>query len=196
MLVVDDNADMRAYLSRVLGRRFRVRVAASGAEALSAIQVSAPDLVLSDVMMAGLDGFELLRRIRDEPRYAALPVVFLTAQAGSEAELHGLDIGADDYLVKPFSAEDLLGRVAARLAAGVERRHRQAIADLTRELLGAYDIQQAVVAFQTFAARWFSTTNTSLALVDDDSGLARMWHAPGFGRGITAVFPRCRARCP
>ncbi len=103
VLVVDDNPDMRAYVARVLGRRFRVRVADSGSEALSAIDASPPDLVLSDVMMAGIDGFELLRRIRDEPRFSALPVVFLTAQAGSEAELHGLDVGADDYLVKPFS---------------------------------------------------------------------------------------------
>ncbi len=184
VLVVDDNPDMRAYVARVLGRRFRVRTASSGSEALSAIEASPPDLVLSDVMMAGIDGFELLQRLREEPRFAALPVVFLTAQAGSHAELHGLDVGADDYLVKPFSAEDLLGRVSARLSAGVERRHRQAVAELARELLRAHDSQHTVAVFQAFAARWFSAINSSLAVVDDDGGLARMWHAPGFGRGI------------
>ena len=185
MLVVDDNADMRAYVARVLDRRFRVRVAASASEALAMIEASPPDLVLSDVMMAGIDGFELLRRIRTEPRFSALPVVFLTAQAGSEAELHGLDVGADDYLVKPFSADDLLGRVSARLAAGMERRHRQTVADLARELLRASDIQQTVDVFQGFTARSFSAMDTSVAVVSDDAPLAQMWHAPGFGAGIT-----------
>ncbi len=122
VLVVDDNADMRQYLSRLLGVHYRVRTAMDGAAALVAIQSEAPDLVLSDVMMPQIDGFELIRRIRADSRTASIPVILLSARAGEECRVDGLQAGADDYLVKPFSARELLARVSAHLQMANLRR--------------------------------------------------------------------------
>ena len=82
ILLVDDNADMRTYLARLLGREHEVRTAADGWQALQRIDDGIPDLVLTDAMMARMDGFELLRRLRLEPATAALPVIMLSANAG------------------------------------------------------------------------------------------------------------------
>ena len=120
VLVVDDNADMRAYLTRLLGPHWTVRTAANGEEALAAVAERAPDLVLTDVMMPRIDGFELLRRLRAGPATRSVPVIMLTARAGQEASVEGLQVGADDYLAKPFRAAELLARVRVVLerAAG------------------------------------------------------------------------------
>ncbi|HET8949990.1 MAG TPA: ATP-binding protein, partial [Solirubrobacteraceae bacterium] len=103
VLVVDDNADLRLYLTRLLEDEYAVRTATDGEDALAQIAERPPDLVLTDVMMPGVDGFELLARLRDDPRTQRLPVIMLSARAGEEATVEGLDAGADDYLVKPFS---------------------------------------------------------------------------------------------
>ncbi len=116
ILVADDNADMRDYLVRLLGDRWEVEAAADGRTALAAILEHPPDLVLADVMMPGLDGFELLRALRTHPRTGTLPVMLVSARAGEEARLEGLAAGADDYVVKPFSARELVARVASQLA--------------------------------------------------------------------------------
>ncbi len=115
VLVVDDNPDMRSYLRRLLEPFWRVVVAPDGARALEQMRAERPDLVLSDVMMPELDGFELLRAVRADPALATVPVVFLSARAGEEAAVEGLEAGADDYLVKPFSGLELLARVRANL---------------------------------------------------------------------------------
>ena len=116
VLVAEDNADMRGYLRRLLGRAYRLRMAADGAEALAELRRGArPDLLLSDVMMPELDGFGLVREVRADPRLADLPVILLSARAGEEASIDGLRAGADDYLVKPFAARELLARVAGAL---------------------------------------------------------------------------------
>ena len=115
MLVVDDNADLREYLTRLLESEYAVRTAVDGEDALAQLAERLPDLVLTDVMMPNLDGFELLARLREDPRTQRLPVIVLSARAGEEATVEGLDAGADDYLVKPFSGPELLARVHANL---------------------------------------------------------------------------------
>jgi PAS domain S-box-containing protein len=133
ILIVDDNADMREYLCQLLGR-WQVTSAADGTSALARARANPPDLIVTDVMMPGLDGFELLRELRRDPRTAAVPVMMLSARAGEEARVSGLDAGADDYVVKPFSARELVARVAsllnqsrARREADVQRRHLRAL---------------------------------------------------------------------
>ncbi|MBL7259524.1 chemotaxis protein CheB [Paractinoplanes lichenicola] len=126
VLVVDDNADMREYLARLLGGTWQVTGAADGVHALEILRDWTPDLVLADVMMPRLDGFELLRRVRDDARLATLPVVLLTARAGEEAAIEGLLAGADDYVVKPFSARELVARVAAQIELARQRRRTEA----------------------------------------------------------------------
>ncbi len=115
VLLADDNPDMRAYLQRLLSRHYRVEAVADGQEALEAIKQNLPDLVLADIMMPVLDGFGLLKAIRENPVTKTLPVIFLSARAGEESKVEGMDKGADDYLIKPFSSRELMARVAAHL---------------------------------------------------------------------------------
>lgn len=104
VLVADDNADLRAYLVRLLSPYWEVEAVADGVDALTAARAHPPDLILSDVMMPHLDGFGLLRAIREDVQLRTTPVVLLSARAGEEAHAEGLEAGADDYLVKPFTA--------------------------------------------------------------------------------------------
>ena len=135
ILVADDNADMREYLRRLLSEHYTVTAVANGAQALAALKrpaVTLPDLVLTDVMMPELDGFGLLSALRSDPATATIPVMMLSARAGEEAIVEGLHAGADDYLVKPFSAREVLTRVEARLEitrtrAESERRTRRVL---------------------------------------------------------------------
>jgi PAS domain S-box-containing protein len=129
VVVADDNADMRDYIGRMLRTRWEVETVADGQAALDAIRRRKPDLVLSDVMMPVLDGFGLLREIRNDPQLRDLPFVMLSARAGEEARVGGLESGADDYLTKPFSARELMARIHANLQMARLRR------DATRELL-------------------------------------------------------------
>jgi signal transduction histidine kinase/DNA-binding response OmpR family regulator/anti-sigma regulatory factor (Ser/Thr protein kinase) len=122
VLVVDDNADMREYIAGLLSRDYAVDSAADGAAALEKAVRTVPDLVLTDVMMPRLDGFGLLAALREHPATLHLPVVMLSARAGEEATVHGLEAGADDYLVKPFSSRELLARVRANLELDRMRR--------------------------------------------------------------------------
>jgi len=115
VLIVDDNADMRLYVMRLLAERFEVQAVANGRAALEAINKRAPDLVLCDVMMPELDGFGLLRELRAHAATKTLPFILLSARAGEESRVEGLDAGADDYLVKPFSARELIARVQTHL---------------------------------------------------------------------------------
>ncbi|KDN24232.1 SpoIIE family protein phosphatase [Amycolatopsis rifamycinica] len=111
VLVADDNADMRDYLVRLLRDDYAVTAVRDGVEAFAAARAEPPELIISDVMMPRLDGLGLLAELRGDPRTAAVPVLLLSARAGQEAAVDGLAAGADDYLVKPFSARELLARV-------------------------------------------------------------------------------------
>ena len=115
VLVVDDNADMRRYIVRLLQPYYQVATAANGHEALSAVAQQQPALVLSDVMMPVMDGIELLHAVKTNPATSRVPVILLSARAGEESRIEGFQTGADDYLVKPFSAKELLARVGAQL---------------------------------------------------------------------------------
>ena len=118
ILLVDDNADMRDYLQRILSEYYTVDLAVDGETALAVAQNTPPDLILSDVMMPRMDGFELLRQLRGDSRTREIPILLLSARAGEESAVEGLEAGADDYLVKPFSRRELLARVAANLESG------------------------------------------------------------------------------
>jgi len=123
VLWADDNADMRDYVRRLLGERYDVEAVADGEAALAAARARPPDLVLADVMMPRLDGFGLLRALRGDLQTRAIPVILLSARAGEEASVEGLRAGADDYIVKPFGARELLARVSGRLEIARLTRH-------------------------------------------------------------------------
>jgi signal transduction histidine kinase len=123
ILLADDNADLRDYISNLLSDRgYEVRAVADGEAALTALRAQRPDILLTDVMMPRLDGFGLVQAIRHDAALRELPVIMLSARAGEDSTVEGLDAGADDYLVKPFSARELLARVAANIAMAKLRR--------------------------------------------------------------------------
>jgi signal transduction histidine kinase len=126
ILVADDNADMRDYLRRLLAPHWQVETVEDGVQALAGIRRALPDLLLTDVMMPGLDGFGLLAAIRGDETLRDLPVVVLSARAGEEARIEGLGAGADDYLVKPFTARELLARIESNLRLSAIRRESKA----------------------------------------------------------------------
>lgn len=150
VLVADDNADMREYLIRLLhGAGYLVSAADDGRQALEAIRTNAFDLVVSDVMMPRLDGLGLLAELRADPRTASVPVLLLSARAGQDSSIEGLRAGADDYLVKPFAAAELLARVRANIELARLRGHharwRTALVDSLQEAFFVCDEEGAVI---------------------------------------------------
>ena len=144
ILLADDNADMREYLRRLLTQSgYKVEAVADGLTALQATRERRPDLVLTDVMMPGLDGFGLLAALRSVEQTRTLPVILLSARAGEEARVEGMEAGADDYIVKPFSARELLSRVQSYLSLQrVRREAEEALRvseDRYRTVLGSMD---------------------------------------------------------
>lgn len=121
VLIADDNADMREYLQKLLAG-YDIKATADGQAALRAAREQSPDLVLTDVMMPVMDGMGLLRELRADPRTRDVPVILLSARAGEESRIEGMQAGADDYLAKPFSAKDLQARVQAHLHLSQLRR--------------------------------------------------------------------------
>ncbi|CAB4429500.1 unnamed protein product [Rhizophagus irregularis] len=124
VLLADDNTDMRNYLSGLLKKEFIVHCACDGREALKKLKKlkNPPDLILSDIMMPNMNGFELLKSIRSDISTQLIPVILLSAKAGEEASIEGLDKGADDYLTKPFSARELIARVRVNIKLSYLRR--------------------------------------------------------------------------
>ncbi|HEX2466411.1 MAG TPA: ATP-binding protein, partial [Thermoanaerobaculia bacterium] len=127
VLVADDNADMRRYLVRLLAEHYQVKAVPDGEAALASVRQEPPDLLLTDVMMPRLDGFGLLREVRADPTTRELPVILLSARAGEEARVEGLHAGADDYLIKPFSARELVARVQSSLTLSRVRREAEQV---------------------------------------------------------------------
>ncbi|MFY0577865.1 hybrid sensor histidine kinase/response regulator [Cystobacter fuscus] len=139
-------------MRRLLETRFTVEAVADGRAALEAVRVRSPDLVLSDVMMPGLDGLGLLRALRADSRTATIPIILLSARAGEEATVEGIQTGADDYLVKPFSARELLARVEGALRLARERAERERLAldraEFEQHLIGivSHDLRNPLAA--------------------------------------------------
>ena len=151
ILVADDNADMRQYLARLLSERYAVLTFPDGREALKAVRAHSPDLVLTDVMMPNLDGFGLLHELRSDPVTRTIPVILLSARAGEESRVEGMEHGADDYLIKPFSARELLARVQTHLEmARIRKQAEEALRRRTEQFetllneapLGVYLVDQ------------------------------------------------------
>jgi len=182
VLLVDDNRDMREYVTRLLQSRFLVVCAQDGRHALDLLDADLrPDLVLSDVMMPRLDGFGLLKALRARPLTDTTPVIFLSARAGEEARIEGFDVGADDYLIKPFSARELITRIDTHIRLSRLRRAASEQIKMSEERLriaideagmGTWDLD-----LRSQELRWSRSHYTLLGLVPDESNLAsyEMW---------------------
>ena len=135
VLFADDNADMRRYLETLLRPRYEVVACEDGQAALEQARRVRPDLVISDVMMPRMDGVGLLRALREDKELRDVPVILLSARAGEESRIEGLHAGADDYLVKPFSARELMARVGSHLAMAKVRREAAELKGRNAEML-------------------------------------------------------------
>lgn len=153
ILLADDNADMRSYVASILGRYFKVHQVVDGQEALEWATAHQPDLIVTDIAMPRLDGFALLKRLKGSPVTANASVILLSARAGSEARVDGLAAGADDYLVKPFEAKELLARVNTHLQlAKLRQKLERAVRERTRELV------ESEIKFRDLAASFQAIT--------------------------------------
>jgi PAS domain S-box-containing protein len=179
VLVVDDNADLREYVGRLLRQQgWTVQAVADGAEALAAVRAARPDLLLTDVMMPNLDGFGLLRALREDAATRSIPVIMLSARAGEESRVEGLVAGADDYLVKPFSAQELVARVATHLQLARMRHEAEADGERLYELLMQAPMAVAVMKGPRFV---FELANQSYLQVVQRADL--------IGKPFAEVFP-------
>lgn len=115
ILIADDNADMRVFMQVLLEERFDVLLAQNGIEALTLLREKEPQVVLTDAMMPYMDGYQLTKAVKANPKTKHIPVILVTAKTGNEAIISGLDVGADDYLSKPFLPEELIARISASL---------------------------------------------------------------------------------
>jgi signal transduction histidine kinase/DNA-binding response OmpR family regulator len=186
VLVVDDNADMREYLVSLLSPAYDLAVAGDGVAALDRVRERRPDLVISDVMMPALDGFGLLQKLRGDEATADIPVILLSARAGDEATVEGLDAGADDYLVKPFSARELTARVRSNLELdrsrrnAVELEHNRVLLDQAQRLaaVGSWelDMTSGALSVSDELVRQTGLSASEVGRLGLEGALARVIH--------------------
>ncbi len=131
IMAVDDDVEVLETLGRVLKHEaFDVTLASSGAQALKILETARPDMLVLDIIMPEMDGITVCRRLRRDPRFASLPILFLTAKGGTDDIVTGLDAGADDYVVKPFELAELRARIAALLRRGSREKNSDSIIEL------------------------------------------------------------------
>ncbi len=172
ILVADDNADMRQYLVRLLSERYEVEAAPDGEAALASARQRPPDVVLSDVMMPNLDGFGLLHALRGDSETKTIPIILLSARAGEESRVEGMQHGADDYLIKPFSARELLARVQTHLQMA---RMRKEAGEILRQRTAQFEtlLNEAPLGVYLVDSdfRFREVNPTALAAYDNDPHL-------------------------
>jgi PAS domain S-box-containing protein len=187
VLVADDNADMRDYLTRMLRQHWTVDAVSDGAAALARARQRRPDLVLTDVMMPNLGGFGLLAALRADPALANVPVLMLSARAGEESCIRGLEAGADDYIVKPFSGKELVARVQAQLVLGASERERMMLLERELEARREADLQKEhlMSLFSQAPVPMIILRGPELVIELANEPICRVW-----GRGYEQVINR------
>lgn len=188
ILIVDDNTDMRQHIESIISTKYNTLIAANGAEALQLIRQRQPSLILSDIMMPVMDGIELLKEVKENSGIAHIPVVLITARAGEESRIEGYETGADDYMTKPFSANELLSRVKSQLKIAQTRR------EVEQRLRGFLMQAPAAIAILEGPEHRFSLTNTRFQELigrqsDEMVGHSLRQLFPEFeGQGIFEIF--------
>ena len=171
---------MRAYITRLLAATYEVEAVGNGQEAMDAVLRKCPDLVIADVMMPVMDGMELLRELRKNPATATIPVILLSARAGDDSLVEGLETGADDYVIKPFTAAQLLARVRSHVTlarlreeaksavARSEARLRQLL-EVAPEAILEVDAQGKILLVNEAAEQMFGYSREELLALNVDA---------------------------
>jgi signal transduction histidine kinase/CheY-like chemotaxis protein len=186
ILLAEDNADMRNYINRLLSKYYEVNAVSNGSEALNVALQNPPDLVLTDIMMPELDGFELLKALRADSKTRTIPIIFLSARAGEEAKVEGIEAGADDYLVKPFSAKELIARVRTNLEIvsireKAEKELMKARDNLQREFRDINALHQLNTKFiegDNLNSVLQEVLNTAINVIKADKGNIQLMDSP------------------
>lgn len=192
ILIVDDHADLRARARGLLVDRFDIIEAADGLQAWHLARDRLPDLIVSDVMMPGIDGVELTRRLRDDAETAAIAVLLLTAKAGSEHAVAGLRAGADDYLSKPFDASELLARIDALLARAQRLRLRLARERQPPALVAEPNASEPPTAVESAEQRWRRRLDALIEQRLDDATLSVEALAEAMHMDRSNLLRRCK----
>ena len=192
VLVADDNSDMREHLSRILGSQYEVVTATNGRAALQQARRTRPDLILSDVMMPELDGFGLVRDLRADADLREVPVILLSARAGEEARIEGVSAGADDYLVKPFSAGELLARTATHLKLAHLRQDTLSamsrLQEVSTRIIGESDLPKLLGEVLDAAIEITGADMGNVQLLDASTGDLKIVAHRGFERPFLDYF--------
>jgi PAS domain S-box-containing protein len=195
IVIADDNADMRNYLVHLLHDRYDVHAVSDGEQALTAARNLRPSLVLADVMMPRMDGFRLLQAVRADPSLSGTPVVLLSARAGEESRVEGFQAGADDYLLKPFTARELVARVATHINLATVRRQTERLRRLydtilsnTPDLAYVFDLDHRFIyANRALLSMWGKTWEEAAGKNCLELGY-EPWHAAMHDREIEQVI--------
>ena len=195
VLVADDNADMREYLVHLLHDEYRVHAVPDGVQAVEATRRLRPALLLTDIMMPGLDGFGVLHAIRSDPSLSGTSVILLSARAGEESRVEGLRAGADDYLVKPFTARELIARVGTHIRMAELRRQTEkarrlydTILSNTPDLAYVFDLNHRFIyANKALLAMWGCDWESAIGKNCLELGY-EPWHAAMHDREIEQVI--------
>ncbi len=191
LLVVDDNRDMRDYLQELLSPAFEVETAPNGRIAFERAKASLPDLVVSDVMMPEMDGLQLLTALRQEPSTATIPLILVSARAGEEPAIEGMEAGADDYVVKPFTARELIARVHSHIKIARDRHKAYEVqAQLRTEIEEAK--RQALAALENIGdGFWLIDSNWCIQYLNSAAvDLGRIPREDLAGKTLWELYPQ------
>jgi len=177
LLIVEDNPDVRSYITEILNNQYRINIAKDGMEGLDRSFEHIPDLIISDIMMPKLDGFQMCSRLKTDPRTSHIPIIMLTAKAAMKDKINGLETGADEYLIKPFEAEELKARIK-NLLEQRKRMHEH----FRRYGLVDFEGKNITAADQKFLQKVFVTIEQHLS--EEKFGVEKMAELLAMSRSL------------
>jgi YesN/AraC family two-component response regulator len=178
LLIVEDNRDLQQFISTQFQNQFTILTAATGTSGLSLATEHLPDIIIADVMMSGIDGIQLVEQLKADERTSHIPVILLTAKADIPSKLEGLRAGADDYMVKPFSTEELKVRVKGLLDARkkLANHYKQHQPDVVKEMPRVHELSmddKFIAKLQTYIHQNISDTTLSVERLAEEMCMSR-----------------------